>query len=492
MTTPFAEAETSDPSYIDYEIFLSPSFSAPAFANSLVLTTNNPTDTPLDLATPLSRVLFDIQEVDSHIHTLTSSSALPLLKHAQSQTGSASRILTELSGQIASLNDSYKRLEKEVIERHEAAEEVRMVSERLWHTVRLGRAVGRALQLGRQLEVQMSEFQSAGVPVNTTSGPTSSAKPREDHRAMVRASNTILVLRSLFAASYSGGEGEGLFKVRVITSLRNDILQPFERTLSSKAQQVIREFSMSMLSSSTMTYAQSEDTKSRTMSALQTLYLLSPFPEFTSSHKGTLEFTPKIMLAALQDYIHAALTSSQASLVRALSSLPSLERTLLEISARCQNIIAMESLLESTKPPPLPSSASSYPVHPQEVHGNPPQRAQPQLTTPINFLAPLLQALETPSLPSYFWRSLGSALSPRVHELIAKGGLQARTLKTNRNSIRDAIRECVIRGSVTPGIGGGKGRKGGMGDKESIKEAVESWEREIAVMVGAVVGALGR
>ena len=65
------EAEASDPSYIDYELFLDPSFSAPAFANTLVLTTNNSTDSPLDLSTPLSRVLFDIQEVDSHIHTLT-------------------------------------------------------------------------------------------------------------------------------------------------------------------------------------------------------------------------------------------------------------------------------------------------------------------------------------------------------------------------------------------------------------------------------------
>jgi hypothetical protein len=71
--------------------------------------------------------------------------------------------------------------------------------------------------------------------------------------------------------------------------------------------------------------------------------------------------------------------------------------------------------------------------------------------------------------------------------------VQARTLKTNRNSIRDAIRECVVKGSIVPRAGGAKGRKGGAGEgAEASKGGEENWEREIAVMVGAVVGALGR
>jgi hypothetical protein len=467
MTTASAEAEIPDPSYIDYEIFLSPSFSAPSFANSLVLTTNNPTDTPLDLATPLSRVLFDIQEVDSHIHTLTSSSALPLLTHTQAQTASSTHIVTELSAQAASLNDSYERLEKEIIGRYEAAEEVRKVSERLWHTVRLGRAVVRALQLGRQLEVQMTELQpNAGS--TSTSSTSGAGKAREDHRAMIRAANTVLALRALFGASSPGQEGEGLSKVHVITTLRNDLINPSERNLRTKAQQVVREFSMSTLSSS-ITYAQTEDTKSRTTSALVTLYLLSPVPTSTSSKHTSMAFTPELLITALQDYLRTSITSSLASLTRALGSLPTLDRTLLEISARCQNIVALEILLESIKPPLflLPSASTLT------------------ITPPTNFLHPLLQTLETSSLPSHFWRSLGSGLVPRVSELVAKGNVQTRTLKSNKNYVRDAIRECVVRGSQAPagaGPGVGKGKKG----------AENGWEREVAVMVGAVVNQLSR
>lgn len=468
MTSVPAEAETSDPSYIDYEIFLSPSFSAPSFANSLVLSTNNPTDTPLDLATPLSRVLFDIQEVDSHIHTLTSSSALPLLTHTQAQTASSTHIVNELSGQVASLNDSYERLEKEIIGRYEAAEEVRKVSERLWHAVRLGRAVGRTLQLGRQLEVQMTELQSNSGVTNASG----TIKAREDHRAMIRASNTILALRALFGASLPGQEGEGLSKVHVVTTLRNDLIDPFERNLRAKAQQIVREFSMSTLSGST-TYAQTEDTKSRTTSALQTLYLLSPAPPPTPSKQTSIPFAPELLITALQDYLRTSITSSLASLTRALGSLPTLDRTLLEISARCQNIVALSLLLESIKPLPFPTPST------------------PGLTPPTNFLYPLLAALETSSLASHFWRSLGSGLVPRVQEIVSKGGVQARTLKTNKNSIRDAIRECVVRGSLAPaGAAAGGAGKGAKKEAENGNE--NQWEREVAVMVGAVVNQLGR
>jgi len=64
-------------------------------------------------------------------------------------------------------------------------------------------------------------------------------------------------------------------------------------------------------------------------------------------------------------------------------------------------------------------------------------------------------------------------------EIMNKGGVSARTLRSNRNGVRDAIRECVVRGSQAPS---GMEKKG----------AEANWEREVAVMVGSVVGTLGR
>lgn len=440
----------TEPSYIDYEAFLDPDFSATAFANTLVLATNNPSDTPLDLSTPLSRVLFDVQEIDTHIDTLTTKSALPLLEYTKDHAESSGRILHEVEGQVASLTESYKTLEKEVIERYEVAEQVRLTAERLVQTVKIGRAVARCLMLGRQLEVRMSELGGIG------------GAKKEAHGAMVRSADTLLSLRQIFTASKPGEEGEGLDKVNVITTLRNALVNPGERSISSRAQQVVKEFSISSLlasagQSSASTFAQTEDTKSRTTSALLTLYLLSPTPPNTNIET----FRPTLLLNTLEDYLQTALKSSLASLARSLATLPSLDRTLLEVSARCQNIVALESLLESTKPP-------SHPL----LDDGQTSRAAP------NFLQPLLNALDTSSLPSYFWRSLASNLSPRVQEIMHRGGVSARTLRSNKDRVRDAIRDCVNRGSQLPGGQSSKGKAVMAGN----------WEREAAVMVGSIIG----
>ena len=442
-----------DASYIDYETFLSPTFSPSQFANTLVLGTNNASDTPLDLSTPLSRVLFDNQEIRTHIDALTTESALPLLSHTQEQNQSSQRIVKEINEQVKTLNDGYKSLEKEVLVRYETAEEVRAVVGRLWETVRLGRSVGRALQLGRQLEIQLAEVGGPGNLIR------SQGTQKEVHRAFVRCSNTLLSLRELFSKNGVGEEGAGLENVDVVRSLQTSIVTLAERTILQKTQQIVREFSLSSLSSGTnsTTYAQTSDTKSRTTSALLALYLLSSVPTANSKRE---KWEPEYLVGALQDYLRTALTSSLASLAKSLATLPNLDRTLLEVSARCQNILALESLLQSTSPPPHPVLPSS-------------------ISPPKTFLDPLLQSLETGSLASYFWRTLAGGLSTKVTEIMNRGGVSARTLKTNKASVGNAVRECVVKG-VQQLQSGQAGKGGG------------TWDREVAVMVQSVVGPLGR
>lgn len=64
-----------------------------------------------------------------------------------------------------------------------------------------------------------------------------------------------------------------------------------------------------------------------------------------------------------------------------------------------------------------------------------------------------------------------------------RGGVSARTLKSNREGVREAVRDCVLRGCRNPGAGGRMDKDG---------DGAKGWEREVAVMVGAVVGGLGR
>ncbi|KAI8631884.1 Golgi transport complex subunit 5-domain-containing protein [Xylariaceae sp. FL1651] len=449
-----ASDDDEEASYIDYEAFLDPSFRPASFANTLVLATNNPNDTPLDLSTPLSKVLFDAQEIDSHIELLTTRSAIPLLTHTKEQTEASTRIISEIDNQVKSLNDSYKQLEKEVIKKHAEADEVRLVASRLWETLKLGRSVARCLQLGRQLEVQHAEISSG-----TGSGN------KEDHRALVRCAHTLLSLREILEKRSPGEEGHGLEKVEVIKNLQDYVIGPIDRSIRSTSEQIIREFSIGS-ASGTATFAQSEEAKARTISAAITLYLISP----TLGVKLD-KWAPQLLVQALEVYLRNALQSSIASLARSLATLPSLDRTLAEVAARCQNIIALEIILDATKAP----------THPLL----PPQKNTSERN---NLLQPLLTHLETGSLASYFWRSMAGSLATRVQEIVNRGGISARTLKTNRNGVGEAIRECVIRGSQPPSsVAPPKGR----GAKSDLEKS-GGWDREVAVMVGSVVGNLGR
>ncbi|MCJ1310007.1 hypothetical protein MMC25_003668 [Agyrium rufum] len=465
----------AEPAYIDYETFLDPTFSPVDFANSLVRSTNDASDAQLDLSTPLSRVLFDIQEIDTHIHNVSTKDAVQLLTYTQQQSEVSTKIIEDAEAQVTSLTQGYRRLEGEVLQRYEVAEEVRITVERLWYTVKIGRAVTRALLLGRQLETQVVE---SGVNAGATGKLL-------DHKAIVRACYTILSLRELFVASGPGEEGEHLGQIRNVKILQSDVIAPSEQKVRAKAQQLIREFSLSTLAisggatnaTSTLsasvpaptTYAQAEDTKARTTAACLTLYLLSP----TTAYASLVEFQPTLLLTALQSYLQTALTSSLAALGRALGTLPTLGRILLEVSARCQNIVIIEGLLEGIRPPPHPLLASDPTLR---TKPSPFNNGTPATNEPENLLQPLLSALDTSSLPSYFWRSLASGLSSRVQDILSKGGVSARTLRSQKDKVRDSIRECVLKGC--------QGAK--------VRTEAGGWDREAGVMVASVLGPIGR
>ena len=79
---------------------------------------------------------------------------------------------------------------------------------------------------------------------------------------------------------------------------------------------------------------------------------------------------------------------------------------------------------------------------------------------------------------------MAGQLSGRVQDILSRGGVSARTLRTNRDRVRDAIRECVARSSQVPVSGLTSGRA------DTARKG--NWEREAAVMVQSVMGPLQR
>ena len=415
---------SGEPSYIDFDVFLAPSFSPYSFANSLIRATNNSSDSTLDLSTPLSRVLFDLQEVDTHIHTLTTSAALPLVSHARNSQDAATKFVDQLAEQLKVLMASYTRLEKEVIGRWDEAEPVHTVVGNLVKTTRMLRGCVRCLLLGRQLEIQVSEAMGHPSGKGTTTGTTGG-----DPQALIRAARTIVELRRMY--TNATGEAPGLETLDVLKSLLNGVVTPSDRQIKTKAQQTVKEFSAGGAASSET----SATSTASTAAAVQVLHILSPNVA-----------TSSLLTSTVQTYLQSQLTTSLASLARSLTALSTLDRTLNDVVTRCANIVALEKILASESPADPVEGTQRDSTEEGGGAGKP------------TLLTPLLKALDTPNLPTHFFRTLASNLEPRVREIVNRGGLAAKNLRDSKERVRAGLRDCVLKGVASSG--GAKGMEG--------------------------------
>lgn len=400
-------AATAEISYIDYETFLAPSFSPHVFARSLISSTNDPSDPVLDLSTPLSRVLFDLQEIDTHIHTLTSGSALPLLSYTSASHSAAARILATIASQTAVLNAAYARLQTDVLARSVAASAAVDAAQNLHETTAVLRELGRALVLARHLEVQLADIH----------------RDRAHDRPTVRAAHSVLELRKLFAAN-----GPALEGVDLARDLQALVVAPAESALVARAADTIGAFSMVAAVPGTAFAVDpavvAESQRPAVEAAMQTLSLLRPRGGGLAEVVGAL--------------VGTQVAGAVGTLTRALGALTTLDRALGEVAARCRTVVAVEGMLGG-----------------------------------VGLEAEVLRELDTGALSTSFFRAVAAGWEPRVREVVARGGANARILRAGRDRLREGVRGCVLRGLDVGLAEDGRG------------------EFEVAVMVGAL-GSLGR
>lgn len=494
--------------YISIEKLTDPSFSPYTYANNLVKSVNTssatgqPTTGPdslVDLTTPLQKTLFDLQEIDTSIHALTSRSALDIIEYTQTQNATAQRILERVEEERSRLVSDFERLRTEVLGKYERAEKARIGAERSLVLVKLTKNVQKIVNLARQFESIVTE---GGLGTG-----------KEQHKELVRASSTLLEFKDFM--SRPSTDSPELGKINMVRQVRGRVFEDGEARLLDWARRIVREFSASSLISTSMptsalgpvasTYKEAEEARARFTSAVHVLYLLSPAPRLEGGRKMKKEeFEAEYLLRALQGYLQSSVTSSVGGISKGLAQLPLLDKALLEVSARCQNVIALSVLLESIGPPEhlaLQEKTSEKARKAQskemddesdlydgldELELVDEDDAVDEQTRTATLLDSLLSSLDTPALASYFWRSLASSLTTKVQEIMNRGGVSARTLKSNKEVVRTELRECVLRGSKMPSalmdghVGGGK------------EEVVGNWEREAAVMVGSVMGPLNR
>jgi hypothetical protein len=441
---PTATADDDEDTYLDLPLFLSPSFSPYTFANTLITSTNDLSDPQLDLTTPLSRVLFDLQEIDTHIHTLTTSSALPLLSYTESSHTASQKVLEVVEAQVAGLKAAYERLKSEVVIKGQQSAEVLLVVERLHSVTTQLREISRALGVGRQLEVLIAEL---------SKGDKLGEGEQGDYKALIRAAQSIREIRE---GRVLEGVDEGVLLVK---ELRQGVFQPAELYVASVARKRVWGFEPVSVAAAQgggggggngFSVAKGEMKQKAAAGALA-LYLLG---ENGEQLKG-----------AVQKAVNEAVIACLNTLTTSLTALTTLDRTVAGVAARCQNLVALQLLLDEI---PLPEDSVASGAELDGTVGT--EGAVPEGKKSL--LDPLLEQLDTTSLPSMFFRSVAAGLEPRIRGVVDRGGANARILKGAKDRVKSALKACVERGLL------------GMEDSRGV-------EFEIAVMTGAA-GILGR
>lgn len=247
-----------------------------------------------------------------------------------------------------------------------------------------------------------------------------------DPTAAVRAAHSILELRKLFAANRDILDGVDLAR-----DLQSLVLTPAETVLGARARDVIGAFTMvpSVSGGSAATGAfvvdpgvVAEAQRPGVETAMQTLFLLQP------------RALSVVVAGLLGTQVSAAVTA----LTRALGALTTLDRALGEVAARCRTLMAVEGMLAG-----------------------------------VGLDGEVLRELDTGALSTGFFGAVAAGWEPRVRDVVARGGPNARILRGGRDRLREGVRGCVLRGLDVDLADEGRG------------------EFEVAVMVGAL-GSLGR
>ncbi|CAZ82080.1 unnamed protein product [Tuber melanosporum] len=377
---------TSTEQYIDYPTLLSPTFSPTTFSSSLISQTNHPNE-PLDLTTPLSRVLFDLQEIDTTLHTLTTTSSTLLLTHTATTTHASSTLLSAVTAQTATLNTAYERLRREVIDRGDRAEEVVCAVQNLHATTRVLREVSRGVVLARQVERQVADLE------------------RGEWSAMVRCSFSLLELGRLLE------QGDGLMEVDLARSLNERVYQPTRSNIISRAKEIITTFSLLTPDTSTPS---STTTPTPPSSAAFTA-LPSTSPALRQKLSSTLQslslLSPPDLHTSIRTLLQTHTTASTNLLTRALNSLTTLDRTLAEVSMRSLSVAAVEGYLDG-----------------------------------VGLAQTVLAELDMRRLTTGFWCGVAAGWEPRVRDVVLRGGASARMLRAGKERVREGVRTCVHRG----------------------------------------------
>lgn len=194
----------------DFEVLLSPGFSASQFCNDLLKTTNRqPSASELDLETPMKKIRYDLDEVESRIEETIKRSPAHVLDQIYKSKSLKEVAENNLKSSLDYLDISYKRLQNEVLEPYERAQILQSVLSKVHQTSLLLRDGAIYIHLASRIQV-----------IANTKKPYS-------------VSTSLELVNYYNQVNMSMGENANLRSLKLIKELEADVVLPVRKELLS-------------------------------------------------------------------------------------------------------------------------------------------------------------------------------------------------------------------------------------------------------------------
>ncbi|KAK6455622.1 Golgi transport complex subunit 5-domain-containing protein [Scheffersomyces xylosifermentans] len=154
---PPAAAVTENPGELkkeleDFEAFLEPDFQPVQFANDLLLATNGSDGPELDLATPIKKLRFDIDECNKRMNSISGNNYEALVANFSRIEESEAILHNRINPSIERVNNSFERIKTEVVKPYEDALRLNNALRKIHLTLDLLRGASFFIFLIQQIE----------------------------------------------------------------------------------------------------------------------------------------------------------------------------------------------------------------------------------------------------------------------------------------------------------------------------------------------------
>ncbi|GME86842.1 hypothetical protein B5S28_g1418 [[Candida] boidinii] len=417
---------STDIDLTDYESYLDPDFKSTEFANELVMATNNPDDSNLDLSTPMKRLQFDLKDIDKKLKKLSNDNYIELIKNFN-KLDELNVAVKIIDPSISLLNNSYDRLNNEIAKPYDEALTLHSALKRLHTTSTLLRSSTYFLYLIQQIEESFSLLQGRIQKLQTKSHlqqmQQNQFQQQQQHHSQQNQ-------------QYQIQDDPESFKL-LLRCCRNQysLKQHLSESPFLKSLKLVRDYELFL-----------KDRNLKTLeictSNIKSFNLNTSEAAMSNIILSLIYLSPETLYNLIQQILSTQTVSSISFLVHTLNSPKSFNSIMSDVMERAKYVSKLQTVMGKITWPLSETEGSHQSSSKNDDNIN--SNNNNSITERMSVLKKVTKILELQDILSTFWKDVAVGFEPKLRETLNKGGPVAKALRTFSEQIKNSVKANVV------------------------------------------------